>query len=173
MKFFLMFVWLFFFQSCDTSSNNYVDQQATKISDDTIIVKKYYETGGFYSRNYEIKILATGAVQFKGNAGGNDFYHENWNIPREKVVEIVNAFNKSGFFEMNDKYGIDAIDVAERILSITTNGKEKTVKRLMPQNTSQEKILYELDKLVNKTIDAEPRIRKCCSFSDYPSESIP
>jgi hypothetical protein len=173
MKNFLIIMCLTFFQSCGILKDKPVNERVKKVSDDTIIVKKYHETGGLYDRNYEIKILATGEVQFKGKAGGNEIYYENWNISREQVADLVNAFDESGFFGMNNEYGIDAIDVSEKTLSITTNNKEKTVKRLSPQNTAEEKTLQELESLINKTVDAEPRIRKCCFFSDYPSESIP
>ncbi len=176
------FLFLFSFLICTScgmfQSQNLLKQSpkvpSIQMSDNTIITKQYIEAGGLYVRNYEIKISGTGKVNFKGKFIGNEFYKEEWYIPKENVAGLIETLNNLGFFQLSDSYGEPAADMSETIISVSIAGKEKSVKRLSFNNTAEEKKLKEFDYLINNTVNAESRIRKCCYFPTYyPSESIP
>ncbi len=145
------------------------------ISSETVITKHYLEGGGMYNREYEITIRGTGEVSFKGNfAFKKPLFREQWRIPPEDVIHLVKAFRRSGFFELGDRYGGLAVDGSDTSISFVIDGNVKKVTRLSwAMNTPEERILKELELLINKTVEADSRIRKCCYFPDYPSESIP
>lgn len=173
MKYLIFFIILFTVAGCEIVQPSIAPP--IQIDKDTQITKHYFETGGLYNRNYEIMIRGSGEVFLKGNFGlKKPVFEKQWNIPPEDVAKLVETFRKNNFFEFGDKYGSDAMDVTEISLGIFTDGKEKNVTRLShDKHTKEEEILRKLELMVNKTANAEPSLRECCYFDNYPPESIP
>src|SRR5947209_7066752 len=82
-------------------------EQKTQVSDDTVITKRYVEIGGMWDREYELTIRGTGQVTFRGKTGLGKLggKAERWEIPREDVARIVEAFDRTHFFQLGNEYG--------------------------------------------------------------------
>lgn len=176
MKIYILLFNLILFSTCGIFRDEGITP--TTISEDTIITKSYVESGGLYSRNYELTIRGTGEVTLTNNCKHQKIAEqEQWQISQDKLIPLIEAFQHIDFFNLKSEYGSLWIDGAISTISINFDDKKKTVKRFWHGNTSEEKDLRKLEVLINKTADAETRIRKACYSHndpplDYPSESL-
>ena len=168
MNFFTITILLFFVSGCENFQN--IVAPSLKTYEDAIVTKRYVETGGLYTRNYELIIRGNGEVSLNCNFDVEKLAaQKNWKVPPQDIAKLIDAFRQKGFFELNDKYGSIAVDVAEITISASVNGNEKKVTRLSWDNkTQQEKTLRELELLVNKSVNADQRFRECIA---YPPEA--
>lgn len=184
MKIYILLFNLILFSACgifrDVATTPQISQNTpTNISEDITITKSYVETGGLYDRNYELIIRGTGKITFKNNCKHKETAEqEEWQISRDELLPLIEAIQNIDFFNLKSEYGTLAVDGAISTISINFDNKKKTIKRLdFNGTTSEEKDLRKLEILINKTADAETRIRKACYSHnepplDYPSESL-
>jgi hypothetical protein len=142
---------------------------------DAVIKKKYMESGGLYSRYFELTVKGDGQVTLDGNINDPKPIRAEWSVPRENFSRLVEAFEESNFYALKEESGQILVDGSVMTISIFVDGKEKQVKRHFDfENSAEQQTMIRLKTIINKEAAAEPYIRKCCYFpSNYPSESIP
>jgi hypothetical protein len=72
---------------------------------EAIITKKHNETGGLYSRHYELTIRGNGKVTLDGNFNNPTPVHAEWSIPRENFSRWLPRLKNRSFTRLKRNPG--------------------------------------------------------------------
>jgi len=76
---------------------------------------------------YNLTIYANGKVEYEGLGYVKIEGNRKSTISADKIEELVSAIDKAKFFSLEDQYVAGATDLPAVTLSITLNGKSKSV----------------------------------------------
>ncbi len=117
---------------------------------------------------YKITIFGDGRVQYIGERFVRIAGTRSAKISKEKVNQLIDVFQKAGYFLMKDSYTMrDMTDLPSAIISITVSGKTKTVTHYHG-DTGAPKVLNELENRIDQTVDSQKWIR-----GDRDDKSVP
>ena len=108
---------------------------------------------------YRLTIYGDGRVVYEGKAFVAVEGTQTTQISAEKVQELVVAFEKAGFFSLEDSYTVPATDLPTTITSITLDGQSKRISHYgiggNPEVDNAPKELYELENKIDEIVNSE------------------
>lgn len=106
---------------------------------------------------YYLEIHGDGQVIYRGYEYVNVTGEQTSSIPVDSVRELVNQFNNSGYFDLNDRYDqVDRTDQATVVTSISTDGTFKSIydyqgTHLLPELLKLRQLENMIDQVTNSS----------------------
>lgn len=105
---------------------------------------------------YYLEIHGDGQVIYRGYEYVNVTGEQTSSIPVDSVRELVNQFNNSGYFNLNDRYDqVDRTDQATVVTSISTDGTFKSVYDYLGTHVLSELVkLRQLENMIDQVANS-------------------
>ncbi|MFC2005424.1 DUF6438 domain-containing protein [Chloroflexota bacterium] len=108
---------------------------------------------------YTLTIHGDGTVVYEGKDFVKTKGRAEITITKEKVKQLVSAFEKIDFFSLNDNYTERTITDAQSVItSITVDGKTKTIEHYHGDFNAPEE-LSELEDMIDEIVNSEQWIK--------------
>lgn len=104
--------------------------------------------------DYMVTITGTGKVEYEGGRYVCRSGKQQWQLPPEKVDELIKAFRKAKFFDLRDRYVTDMNDLPAAQTSFEVDGRKKTVLHY----GEEQKALSELEDSIDRIAGTLPLV---------------
>ena len=102
---------------------------------------------------YKLTIYGSGKVGYKGEKFVKIIGERTINVEREQIEKLVSDFEKSGYFNLEDKYEGGPTDATSVVTSITLSNKKKTISNYHASPTSPA-ILRDLENKIDAMVNS-------------------
>jgi len=108
---------------------------------------------------YTLTIYGDGRVEYEGKKFVKVTDMQKTTIPQDKVNQLIDEFEKAGYFSMKDSYeSYEITDLPYAITSLTLNGKAKRIKHYYG-DSSAPKALSDLESKIDNAVNSEQWIK--------------
>jgi hypothetical protein len=153
---------------CAAAAKSPPAKEADSIPRNTQIVLHNF-LGGVWGGEYELRILPTGKVRFRGHIGLRKDEFESGSITKAEVASLLAAVRAANFFALKKEYPIHPLPTDADLFKLSvTAGRQ--FKSITWQGTSEDKKSedeHRLDRLKQTIIDAAgagPWIQRHCTL---------
>jgi hypothetical protein len=97
---------------------------------------------------YDVMVDADGRVTYRGDEHVGVKGRHTASIPRSKVETLAAAVDKSGFFAMKDDYGAQITDLPTTYVTVTMDGRTKTIRDYANAPPALEQLERDIDDIL-------------------------
>lgn len=126
-----------------------------EIRDDNFKITLVRDYIGWNSKSHEVTIYGDGKVEYQGYDGAVIIEPQTYSISSEQVHKLVNAFDKSDFFSLKDKYSSPHSNIILTTLSIKIGQHKKAVVDIEGVYVGMPRAVRELQNLVDDIAQTE------------------
>jgi hypothetical protein len=99
---------------------------------------------------YQVEIAGDGTVTYVGSSNVLLKGEHHDHVSRDAVLQMVDAFRKADFFSLKDTYMLGATDLPTYIISITIDGRTKSVTDYEGEQVGMPHAVTELEEMIDK-----------------------